>query len=35
MVLYDRDLTLSMVLGLPYAPYELVLGAWLILKGFN
>jgi hypothetical protein len=34
-VLYDRDFTLAMVLGLPYAPYELFLGAWLIVKGFN
>ncbi|MGW8225059.1 MAG: hypothetical protein ACWGOY_04975 [Anaerolineales bacterium] len=23
------------VLGLPYAPFEFVLGIWLILKGFN
>ena len=35
LVLYNRDLTRAMVLGLPYAPYELVLGIWLIVKGFN
>jgi len=23
------------ILALPYAPYELVLGVWLIFKGFN
>jgi hypothetical protein len=36
-VLYDRnsDFTPVMILGLPYAPYELVLGVWLIVKGFN
>jgi hypothetical protein len=34
-VLYDRDFTLAMVLGLPYAPYELFLGGWLLIKGFN
>ena len=33
--LYDRDFTLTMVLGLPYAPYELFLGVWLIIKGFR
>jgi hypothetical protein len=33
--LYDRNLTQVMVLGLPYAPYEVVLGVWLIVKGFN
>jgi hypothetical protein len=33
-VLYDRDFTLAMVMGLPYAPYELFLGVWLIVKGF-
>lgn len=35
LVLYDRDLTRAMVMGLPYAPYELFLGVWLIVKGFN
>ena len=34
-VLYDRDFTLAMVMGLPYAPYELFLGVWLVIKGFN
>lgn len=36
-VLYDRDFDFIpvMVLGLPYAPYELFLGVWLIVKGFN
>jgi hypothetical protein len=33
--LYDRDFTSVLVLGLPYAPYELFLGVWLIIKGFN
>lgn len=33
--LYDRNLTATMVLGLPYAPYEAVLGLWLVLKGFS
>ena len=23
------------VLGLPYAPYEVVLGLWLVVKGFS
>jgi hypothetical protein len=35
MALYNRDFTHLMILGLPYAPYEVVLGVWLILKGFN
>lgn len=34
LVLYDRDLTRLMILGLPYAPFEPVLGIWLIVKGF-
>jgi len=34
-LLYDRDFTSLLVLGLPYAPYELVLGIWLFIKGFN
>jgi hypothetical protein len=33
--LYDRNLTAAMVLGLPYAPYEVVLGLWLVIKGFG
>ena len=35
LVLYNRNLTQAMILGLPYAPFELVLGIWLIVKGFN
>jgi hypothetical protein len=35
LVLYDRDLTSLMALGIFYAPYELVLGIWLMVKGFN
>jgi hypothetical protein len=33
LVLYRRGSTPLMVLGLPYAPFELVLGVWLIVKG--
>ncbi len=33
LVLYRRGTTPLMVLGLPYAPFELVLGLWLIVKG--
>lgn len=35
VVLYARDTTPLMILGLPYAPYEFVLGIWLIVKGFG
>jgi hypothetical protein len=35
LVLYDRDLTRVMIMAAPYVPYELVLGVWLIVKGFN
>jgi hypothetical protein len=35
LVLYDRDATRLMILGLPYAPFELVLGVWLMVKGFH
>ncbi len=37
LVLYNRDLEFHpvMILALPYLPYELVLGVWLIFKGFN
>ena len=35
LVLYNRDFTRLMVLGLPYAPYEVVLGVWLVVRGFN
>jgi hypothetical protein len=33
--LYDSNLTQLMVLGLLYLPFEIVLGIWLIVKGFN
>jgi len=34
--LYDRDfLPAAQILALTYLPYELVLGVWLIVKGFN
>ena len=33
LVLYKRGSTPLMVLGLPYAPFELVLGVWLLVKG--
>ena len=34
--LYDRDfLPAAQILALPYVPYELALGIWLIVKGFN
>ena len=34
--LYDRDfLPAAKILALPYVPYELFLGVWLIVKGFN
>jgi hypothetical protein len=33
--LYDRDDTAAMILGLPYAPFEVVLGLWLMVRGFN
>jgi len=37
LVLYNRNFRDSpvMILALPYAPYELFLGLWLIVKGFN
>lgn len=35
LVLYDSNFERLMLLGLPYAPFELVLGFWLILKGFT
>jgi hypothetical protein len=35
-VLYDRDFfPAAGILALPYLPYELVLGVWLMVKGFN
>ena len=34
--IYYRDFTHPvMVVGLPYVPFELFLGIWLIVKGFN
>jgi hypothetical protein len=34
--LYDRDfLPAAGILALPYVPYELFLGVWLIVNGFN
>jgi hypothetical protein len=35
LVLYNRGSTRLMVLGLPYLPFEVVLGVWLIVKGPN
>ena len=36
LTLYDRDfLPAAGILFLTYLPYELVLGVWLIVKGFN
>ena len=35
LVLYKRDLTHLMALGLLYFPFEPFLGIWLIVKGFN
>ena len=35
LTLLQIDFLPAMVLGLPYAPFELVLGIWLIVKGFN
>ena len=35
LMLYTRRSTPLMILGLPYAPFELVLGIWLIAKGFH
>jgi len=35
LALYHRDSTPAMILGVPYAPFELVLGLWLIVKGFS
>jgi hypothetical protein len=36
LTLYDRNFPPAVgILALPYLPYELVLGLWLIFKGFN
>jgi len=34
LTLLDRESLPAMILGLPYAPFELVLGVTLIIKGF-
>lgn len=33
--LYNRESTVLMILGLPYAPFEPVLGLWLLFRGFR
>jgi hypothetical protein len=35
LVLYDPGIGNVWILIAPYAPYELVLGLWLVIKGFN
>ena len=35
LVLYNRDFRPAMVMALPYLPFEVFLGVWLIVKGFN
>ncbi len=35
LVLYNPKFSPAMVVGLLYLPYEVVLGVWLIVKGFN
>jgi hypothetical protein len=35
ITLLDLDYLPAMILGLPYAPFELVLGIWLIVNGYN
>ncbi|MBT3242664.1 MAG: DUF4386 domain-containing protein [Bacteroidetes bacterium] len=35
LVLYNRDFGSIIILFLPYMPFELFLGVWLIVKGFN
>ena len=35
LVLINRNWTYLDILALPYAPFELVLGIWLIVKGFS
>jgi hypothetical protein len=35
LALLGRDFLPATILALPYAPFELVLGIWLIVKGFN
>jgi len=33
--LLERESLLVMILGLPYAPFELILGIWLVVMGFH
>jgi hypothetical protein len=35
LVLYNRDFSPALVMALPYLPFEVFLGVWLIVKGFN
>jgi hypothetical protein len=35
MTLYDRDLQSLLFLGIAYLPYEVILGVWLLVKGFQ
>lgn len=35
LVLYNRNFAKVMVLGILYLPFEVFLGIWLIVKGFN
>ncbi len=35
LTLLDREYLPATILALPYAPFELVLGIWLLIKGFN
>jgi len=35
LMLLDLNYLPAMILGLPYAPFELVLGLWLVVKGLN
>jgi hypothetical protein len=35
LALLDLEFLPATILGLPYAPFELVLGLWLLIKGFN
>jgi hypothetical protein len=35
LVLYNRDLTQLMAIGILYLPFEFVLGFWLMIRGFG
>jgi len=35
LALFDREFLPVMLLAIPYAPFELVLGLWLVVKGFH